>query len=775
MIKSPYNFVPAPKKDEVFTPDWADQVSHDMPFSDGESGEIEFTITAETPIFIRNGHSKQDYAVFEKWRDQFGCDESRLSDEERERLDRYLSFSNYNGKYFIPATSIKGMLRNVLEIMSFSKFQNIDETKFYGLRDMNNPQYKNETNQRTLKSGWLKRDGQNWVIEEVEHGRIRMSDIEQKFNLNRNTFADSDAVQKYKILEKMELSNNFSFDSDLIKVFSPTFSFNYGKLYTFSDGGQFQGTLVFYGKIDNKHYDFIFKNEAINTFSVEDRLVQNMYKLYSDDDLSLWNYFKNKVKIPVFFRVANNVVKHFGFSKLYRLNNGHYIKESETMKYHNSVKKLDFVTSLFGETSENRNYALKGRVFVSHALIDSDFQLLENRKLVLSSPKSSFYPAYLTQPEQINDANPYKTYVSDNFEIRGYKRYPVHNRIKQADINDNTEILSFIRPLDKGLKFKGKIRYHNLKPAEIGGLISALTFHGNKGLYHSIGSAKPYGYGKIIFSLPVENWNKYLSEFENELIKHKPNWLNSDQIKELFSMAKNPEIDIDNYLIYPQLEKPNVPARHANEFNNIKSNRQYLEPYSKYNTIGDISSITNLYKLKQNEEDEILFKTAFNDFYTKRDIKSLIELLNKYPDFAHKHNLRLKIDEVEELAFNEMINRRDLDELRNFRENNPLHPNIDQINRLIRELAPQEYPVRFRTLSIDNLLKEALQPKNDYIKQSFQPELMLDIERAIRAVLPDNRERRKWESFDNNNTWGKVKQLIGDANANDLFRIIFGN
>lgn len=59
-VKSVYNFVPAPKENEVFKPEWAKQVSHDIPFSDGESGEIEIKITAETPVFIRNGHSKDN-------------------------------------------------------------------------------------------------------------------------------------------------------------------------------------------------------------------------------------------------------------------------------------------------------------------------------------------------------------------------------------------------------------------------------------------------------------------------------------------------------------------------------------------------------------------------------------------------------------------------------------------------------------------------------------------------------------------------------------------
>ena len=59
-VKSTYNFVPAPTEDQVYKPEWADKVSHDIPFEDGESGEIELTITAETPIFIREGVSKVD-------------------------------------------------------------------------------------------------------------------------------------------------------------------------------------------------------------------------------------------------------------------------------------------------------------------------------------------------------------------------------------------------------------------------------------------------------------------------------------------------------------------------------------------------------------------------------------------------------------------------------------------------------------------------------------------------------------------------------------------
>ena len=105
-ITAPYNFVPLNK--EVFYPEWSEQVSHDIPFEDGENGEIEITITAKSPIFIR------DHANPEQ-------------------------FCQHNGQYYIPSTSVKGMVRNVLEIMSFSKLQLQDKTLSY--RDLNNPSY----------------------------------------------------------------------------------------------------------------------------------------------------------------------------------------------------------------------------------------------------------------------------------------------------------------------------------------------------------------------------------------------------------------------------------------------------------------------------------------------------------------------------------------------------------------------------------------------------------------------------------------------------------
>ncbi len=109
MTKAPYNFVPL--SDIIYYPDWSDFVSIDIPFSDGKSGKIEYTLKAQTPIFVRNGQAQN------------------------ESVDS--QFSNYDNKYFIPATTVKGCIRNALTIISFGKF-NTKYGEGYTLREEDN-------------------------------------------------------------------------------------------------------------------------------------------------------------------------------------------------------------------------------------------------------------------------------------------------------------------------------------------------------------------------------------------------------------------------------------------------------------------------------------------------------------------------------------------------------------------------------------------------------------------------------------------------------------
>lgn len=586
-VKSVYNFVPAPKESEVFKPDWADQVSHDLPFSDGESGEIEIKITAETPIFIRNGHSK---------------------DNESNEFSHYVI--DGKKKYFIPATSLKGMFRNVLEIITNSRMNltsSISEKNpvTYGMRDMNNPEY--SADNAKVKSGWLVKGESGWVIQSCINHKLALSDIERKFHLTQGELKDSgvnkNELCKNKIKDKIF---NFSFSKDLGNWV--------GKQYKFDNEGDFEGYIVLYGDIDNKRYDYIFSKPKGNTYSVDSKLVETLDNIENNGenkDDSLWLYFRKEnwqLGIPVFFTLNEDKksVKHFGLTKLYRRNNSHYLTELEPYKGYlksDEKEKLDFAELLFGTV---RSEALKGRVFISHAWADSA-EVGKRTERVLNSPKPSFYPAYLRQSGtkgKLKEA--YKTYHDVDAELRGFKRYPVHLNIKPNIESDNENIASQFIPLSKAV-FTGKIRYFNLRPCEIGALVSAITFHGNADrFFHSIGGAKPYGFGKV--KVQIKNFNslsKYLKDFEFVINKHLNGgeFVNQGNITELLSIASLPkDHSVNSLLQYPLIEKEitvNGKKKKINEFNLYKQDkdwnkrpkdREFLENYSERNGIYSISN-----------------------------------------------------------------------------------------------------------------------------------------------------------------------------------------
>lgn len=93
MIRAPFNFVP--RSQFVFSPSWSGKVSMDVPFENAQTGKIHLRLTAKTPVYVRQGQVTNDIPSNE--------------------------FVHKENVYFIPATSIKGMVRSILEIISFGK------------------------------------------------------------------------------------------------------------------------------------------------------------------------------------------------------------------------------------------------------------------------------------------------------------------------------------------------------------------------------------------------------------------------------------------------------------------------------------------------------------------------------------------------------------------------------------------------------------------------------------------------------------------------------
>lgn len=534
-VHAPFNFIPL--SDQGYFPSWADQISHDVPFSDGVSGKIRLTITAESDIFVRNGQSK---------------------DAEDNR------FSQVSGRYFIPATSIKGEVRNLMEIMSFGKM-NLDTRAKFAQREWNNTALytiKDPNVQREIRCGYLRKKGDDYEI--VDHGRpLRISHqaiddwfggevLKKHFSRNSNfdinkttkeggqTFDPKTAAFKYHLFKDEDLEN-ISFT----EVRTNTFTY-----VICADRGEITGDIVFTGSPDQwkkergmnagKFYEFVFSSQGMRCYSLSEEEFEHYEFIYKDSDD--WNYWKSHLTdtdkgVPVFFRTEDNQIKDFGLALLYKLP---YDKTPYDLlpQAHKDESTHDLAECIFGYTS--RTDSLRGRVQFSNAF-STNAEPSEEVTLVLGTPKASYYPIYIEQKGSNARTGQYQTY--NNGRLAGWKRYHVRDGVWQKSLG-NENLDSTLTPVRSGATFTGDIVFHNLRPIELGALLSALTFHSNSDrYYHQLGQAKPYGYGRCRYSVTLEGErleepNYYMGHFEYELSDNLgTSWHQSSQIQELFALA----------------------------------------------------------------------------------------------------------------------------------------------------------------------------------------------------------------------------------------------
>ncbi|MBE9864281.1 TIGR03986 family CRISPR-associated RAMP protein [Campylobacter concisus] len=544
MITAPYNFVPLNEK--IFYPPWASEDIlkniHDVPFKDGESGIIEVEITAKSPIFIKDSKNRTEFC----------------------------HFTNENGgkEYYIPATSVKGMIRNVLEIMSFSKIR-IDEgkhKKHLSVRDMTDR--KNLVGQAD-GCGFLVKNGNSYMIEECVDIRT--------INLRNDT--------NYKDIKKLETAKEKYTKFGLLKEinFTPYNEKSKNrsgqnitiKRAKFDRQGRI-GILVFTGQIGNKTHEFVFAKSG-NKIALDKNIFENFKSVYFDDEESIdgqfWKKQFNKgTPVPIFYNKDKTVI---GLTQLFKLAYKKTIFEAA--KQESDETKFDLAETIFGTVKGKK--ALKGRVYFSHfkSAIER-FEAQKTEQGIFGTPNPSYYPNYLEQ-----NGGKYITLMDTTARIRGYKRYPLHSGVEQLNIgNGNKDMVVEFKPLPANSVFKGKIAFHNLKKVEIGALISAITFHGlNDKCMHNIGFAKPYGYGKIDIKLTLKDLeysqDEYLKEFEKKMNEFVPNWLKEKQLTELRSMAST-NYKASNILRYQKLGDGKNGI--GNEFTNAKKNHEFLLPHS---------------------------------------------------------------------------------------------------------------------------------------------------------------------------------------------------
>lgn len=767
MITSPYNFVPL--SDKVVMPFWANHVSHDIPFKDSQSGVLKLKLKAESPIYVRNGVPKS------------------INKDDNEAK----SFNNIDGHYFIPGSSIKGMLRTVMEIMSFGRMGNKVNDHRYSVRDFQNDTiYPKSDLSKEALCGWLyKKDGQFFLDDCGKPGRVSQKELD-KLCIGMPKISDyyKEAQNITKNNKSSEAKNKlFSFEKgghkfilDFIDVERP--------VYKLDQNGK-PGTIVFTGqpgvrkepdhqKASGKHLEFIFFEPKCTEVPVEKEAIDNFFFAYYDHEKAQqkddWKWRKPQLdkgkKIPIFFRInPDGSIKDMGLSLLYKIIYKNSVVDAINFQQ-SEADSFDLAETIFGYT-DNKS-ALKGRVHVGHAFTEKNVRPIDEKLEVLAGPKASFYPNYIEQNNEKGKREKikgkYQTFM-DDAKIRGWKRYPIHSgevkRNPPPEIKGriNEKVGTKFVPLPAHTDFTFDIHYHNLRKEEFGALISAITFHNTNGLYHSIGSGKPLGYGKStieIINLSEEVKLEMLKAYELfmdcELGNSSPLWFQSDELKELFAMAK-PDND-DNNLKYMKLE----------EFAGAKGKRRddpkfALQYYSFIsNNKVDVKPIST-------EQD---LKAALRNYQIE---KQLLERQQNMETL--KENLISKNKEALENALqnkkNELIAQlaaRKEDILEKERKELALMKEDERRKRVMKGLPTEWQSVdSFRNLCNRIPAWEKLQP-DQKIPEAFKNELAAILRNIIENELSKSKTKRNWKgSFAENKNWGMITIWLGESRAQSLF------
>lgn len=668
MIHSPYYFVPL--ENQVFYPEWGQRSEegfpplHDVPFSDGLSGELEIEIEAKRPIYVRN-HAEKPSGHLERFHPSA---QQELTSEDRATFERWTSFCQMGGKYVIPGASVKGVIRNVLKISSFGSFRDAvpfstADDERHSVRDLYLPPYQKkfvhggEWNRAAKittpieflsEGGWLCKEGERWIIYPSSYQRVDQSDLAALYpNLTWNDFLNTAPEDKAQDPRHSAVRAKY----ELWLRHSPSLEIHYEKgarvnqtlngrhrttgrmggplplVYeraTALSSGPDIGQLVFTGQPSNrrppknKHMEFIFELPGTcrarpGKIDLEPRQVREFESAHVES--RAWRYWKPRFEagepVPVFWlrpepgKPTKNGLQAFGLAQMFRYPADKTLRDGIPPEHLRD--RQDLADLIFGTLTGD---PLRGRAWFGQFRAQGRPVPMQTVWTVLGSPRPTYYPNYLEQeydPDtgRLKDGKSYRTLMQKGnspndpdgkIQLRGWKRYatrpdvpadtpgrilPQRYDFSASDaIPPSFEAATAFSPLAPGTRFKGKLRFHNLRPAELGALLWVIEWGGKEELRHQIGMGKGMGLGSVKMSILNRSKTSFqrtdgkgaftIEELRNEFVgamgKAIPGWKDTDALGELLLLADSNACPGEQAVQYPTLTvNPN-----RNEFADAK-------------------------------------------------------------------------------------------------------------------------------------------------------------------------------------------------------------
>jgi CRISPR-associated protein (TIGR03986 family) len=125
---APYNFVELPSKIVKAELECNGKLrDNDRYYSDRHTGTIECTLKTESPLYIRCGLTPTDFSSFGDTTNE------KLTPDQRKKKAEFFQYPS-NSYPALPGSSLRGMLRTLVEIISFGKMEKVSDQKNFFFR-----------------------------------------------------------------------------------------------------------------------------------------------------------------------------------------------------------------------------------------------------------------------------------------------------------------------------------------------------------------------------------------------------------------------------------------------------------------------------------------------------------------------------------------------------------------------------------------------------------------------------------------------------------------
>lgn len=750
MITSPYNFVPLNK--QVFLPDWSKDVSMDIPFEDAEDGWIEVEWRNDSPLFIRDtsvvndrGNVKNNYSM-------------HIMQPDGSRL------------YFLPGSSLKGMLRSVMSILAFGKMDQYNNRAF-GHREYDTKLTEGKRYQAQMTKvcyGWLSQKGEDFILEKCNAGceRIEIQQLRGMYS----PYAKLDSIPGNDSSKISAWARNKAI-KEKAKEWFPVYTKNGVRYRIFATG-----------KMHNKLHELLIPTETIERIKIDSDTKQRFLDIYAPtpDFEKFLDLMEQGESIPVSYVPGNHGedgIVAMGMGRMIRYPYKYDVKTLVEKEQKCGENDKDLCETIFGWT--NKQDALKGRVQIGNAFADRTVGDDELKDIhgVFGSPKASYYPLYIKQ-----EGKSYQTY-EDADAISGRKRYRIHkgsSTMRPPQGNGNTNTMTTLNAIPTGCTFKMRVNVHNLRKVEVGALLSAITLHRQAGVWHNIGSGKSYGLGKLVCQSMTLNGLKYteaeyLGEFElciDKFLRSKEEtlFLDSPQLKRLMAIAS--EHAAEKELKLMEL-KEYTASKKNNNFFKLQENERKLK-----------SAVSEEQRQRYEEKMEQLLEA-------QKAQKVAEEQKQKEKEFTEEH--KSDYDKIAELEKSDDVNNLDiaksmLSTLISQRSTVGLAVASEPERIQLLDERIQQIKAKASDIGLETLLDEK-NPKGEYkvntwkiceskvkawMKKKKVDTLDDDAAAALCATIirlksaPDKKEAKEWAKRDGK-IWKGISALLSEEVADELY------